>query len=141
MPATHRQKHEARRHLVVAEALIHGYNAYTVGNTLLVDVNGRSAEVHVTTMGGWQLGDIEKFLAAATEFVIFVDLTETAPENLVPEFFIAEGDQARSVLGRSHDEWLKSRGGVRPRTPQSKHSLIQRHQVEGWGNRWALFER
>ena len=41
------------------------------------------------------------------------------------KYFIAEGAQGRSVIGRSHDEWLKSRSGVRPRTPQSKLKATQ----------------
>jgi hypothetical protein len=134
MPPTHLQKHQAGRYLVAAEALLRGYDAHPVGPTSLVEVNGRHAEVHVATNGRWQISDIDKFLAGTTEYVIFVDLGETAPE-----YFILEGARARSVIGRSHQKWLDSKGGTRPRTPKSKHSLVPRDLVEEWEGRWAVF--
>jgi hypothetical protein len=76
-----------------------------------------------------------QILGGTTEYVIFVDLIDP-----VPQYFILDGTQARSIIGRSHEKWLQSKGGSRPRTPASKHSLVPRDLVEGWENRWAVFE-
>jgi hypothetical protein len=110
MPATRQQKHEAGRHLVVAEALLRGFDAQTVGRSRLVDVNGHRAAVHVKTKGSWQLGNIDESVEATTERVVFVQLTETGPE-----FFILAGDDARAIVKRDQEQWLKRVGGVRPK--------------------------
>ena len=136
MTATNQQKHEAGRHLVVAEALLRGYYAQTVGRSGLVEISGHQAEVHVTTTGRWQIGNIDKFADATTPRVVFVDVTETGPE-----FYIQDGDEARKTLKRNHDQWKKSRpGGERPRTPDSTHSLVPVEQIESWRDRWSLFD-
>lgn len=135
MPATHQQKHEAGRHLVVAEALLRGYSAQTVGRSGLVEINGRRAEVHVKTKGSWQIGNINKFVEATTERVVFVELTGAGPE-----FFILDGNRARAIIRRNHEQWLERVGGVRPRTPDSKHSAVRPDHIQSWRNRWSLFE-
>jgi hypothetical protein len=135
MPATRQQKHEAGRHLVVGEALLRGYDAHTIGPTRLVGVNGHRAAVHVKTKGSWQLGDIDKFVGATTERIVFVELTETGPE-----FFILDGDDARAIVKRDQEQWLKRVGGVRPKTPDSKHAAVNSEHVEPWRNRWSLFD-
>ena len=136
MPATNQQKHEAGRHLVVAEALLRGYDAQTVGRSGLVEINGHQAEVKVTTTGRWQIGDIYKFADATIQRVVFVDVTETGPQ-----FYIMDGDEARETLKRNFDQWKNSRpGGERPRTPDSTHSLVPTEQIASWRDRWSLFE-
>jgi hypothetical protein len=135
MPATRQQKHEAGRHLVVGEALLRGYDAHSIGPTRLVEVNGHRAAVHVKTKGSWQLGDIDKFVGATTERIVFVELTETGPE-----FFILDGDDARAIVKRDQEQWLKRVGGVRPKTPDSKHAAVNSEHVEPWRNRWSLFD-
>jgi hypothetical protein len=135
MPATRQQKHEAGRHLVVGEALLRGYDAHTIGPTRPVEVNGHRAAVHVKTKGSWQLGDIDKFVGATTERIVFVELTETGPE-----FFILDGDDARAIVKRDQEQWLKRVGGVRPKTPDSKHAAVNSEHVEPWRNRWSLFD-
>jgi hypothetical protein len=135
MLATNQQKHEAGRHLVVAEALLRGYHAQTVGRSGLVEVNGHQAEVHAKTRGSWQISNLAEFLEATTERVVWVELTETGPE-----FFIMDGDEARAVVSRGQQEWLKRVGGVRPRTPDSTHAGVRSEQVESWRNRWSLIE-
>jgi hypothetical protein len=135
MPATRQQKHEAGRHLVVAEALLRGYNAQTIGPSRLVEINGHRAGVHVKTRGSWQIANLDKFVEATTERVVFVELTEAGPE-----YFILDGDEARAVVSRGQEQWLKSVGGVRPRTPDSKHAGVSSKQVEPWRNRWSLFD-
>jgi hypothetical protein len=135
MPATRQQKHEAGRHLVVGEALLRGYDAHTIGPTRLVEVDGHRAAVHVKTKGSWQLGDIDKFVGATTERIVFVELTETGPE-----FFILDGDDARAIVKRDQEQWLKRVGGVRPKTPDSKHAAVNSEHVEPWRNRWSLFD-
>lgn len=135
MPATQHQKHEAGRHLVVAEALLRGYDAQTVGRSSLVEIDGREAEVHVATKGAWQISNVDRFLGATSARVVFVDLSGT-----VPEFFIVDGDRARAIVKRHHEEFLKRVGGVRPRNPRSKHAAIRRDLVTRWRSRWSLFE-
>jgi hypothetical protein len=135
MTATHQQKHEAGRHLVVAQALLRGYGARTVGRTSLVEINGRQAEVHVATKGAWQIANVDRFLGATTRLVIFVDLTGT-----VPEYFILDGDRARTIVRRHHQQFLERVGHVRPLNPQSKHTAVRRDHVQRWRNRWSLFD-
>lgn len=135
MPATQHQKHEAGRHLVVAQALLRGYDAQTQGRSSLVEINGRRAEIHVATKGAWQISNVDKFLGATTARVVFVDLTGT-----VPEFFILDGDRARAIVKRHHEAFLKRVGGVRPRNPESKHVAVRRDLVQRWRNRWSLFD-
>jgi hypothetical protein len=89
----------------------------------------------VKTKGSWQLGDIDKFVGATTERIVFVELTETGPE-----FFILDGDDARAIVKRDQEQWLKRVGGVRPKTPDSKHAAVNSEHVEPWRNRWSLFD-
>ena len=135
MSATHQQKHEAGRHLVVAEALLRGYDAHTVGRSGLVDVNGHRAEVHVKTKGAWQIANLDRFAEGSTGRVVFVDLSGT-----VPEFFILNGEQARAMVRRDFEQWLAGVGGRRPRTPGSKHTAFGVDRVQRWRNRWSLFD-
>jgi hypothetical protein len=71
-------------------------------------------------MGSWQISNLDKFLEANTERVVWVKLTETGPE-----FFIMDGDEARAVVSRGQQEWLERVGGVRPRTPDSTHAGVR----------------
>jgi hypothetical protein len=135
MAPTQHQKHEAGRHLVVAQALLRGNNAQIVGRSSLVDINGRLAEVHVATKGAWQIANVDRFVSATTPRVIFVDLTGT-----VPEFFILHGDSARNTVKRHHETFLSRVGGVRPRNPKSKHAAVRRDQIQRGRNRWSLFD-
>ena len=109
MRATNQQKHEAGRHFVVAEALLRGYDADTIGRSGLIEVNGHGTEIHVKVVGSWQISNIDKFRTATSERVVFIDLS-----GAVPEFFIQDGDHARAIIWRSHEAWLKGVGGRRP---------------------------
>ena len=135
MTATQQQKHEAGRHLLVAQALLRGYDARTVGRSSLVEINGRQVEVHVATKGAWQIANVDRFVGATTRCVVFVDLAGT-----VPEYFILDGDRARAIVKRHHQEFMERVGGVRPRNPQSKHTAVRRDRVQRWRNRWSLFD-
>jgi hypothetical protein len=134
MPATQQQKHEAGRHLVVAEALLHGYPAKTVGRSSFVDVNGQQAEVHVAAKGSWQIANVDKFLAGTIDRVVLVDIT-----GKVPEFYILDGDRLRTIVKRNHDRFIE-RVGTRPRNPESKHTRIDPGLVRRFRNRWTLFD-
>lgn len=115
--------------------ILRGYDARTIGPSRLVEVNGHRPAVHVKTKGSWQLGDIDKFVEATTERVVFVELTETGPG-----FFILDGDDARAIVKRGHEHWLKRVGGLRPKTPDSKHAAVNSERVEPWRNRWSQFD-
>ncbi|SRR6266511_1992517 len=135
MAATQQQKHKAGRHLVVAEALLRGYPANTVGRSSLVEINGRQAEVHVAAKGSWQISNVDRFLEGTIDRIVLVDIT-----GKVPEFYVVGGDRLRSIVKRHHDRFLERVGGTRPRNPESKHTRIQPDLVRRWRNRWTLFD-
>jgi hypothetical protein len=135
MTATHHQKHQAGRHLIVAQALLMGSDAQIVGRSTFVEINGHRAEVRVATTGTWQIANVDRFLSATTPRVVFVDLSGT-----VPDFFILDGDGARATVKRHHEEFLTRVGGVRPRNPHSKHAALKRDHVQHGLDRWSLFD-
>ena len=134
MAVTHQQTHEAGRHLAVAQALLRGYAAKTIGRSSLVEINGHRAQVQVAAKGSWQIQDVEKYLSGTIELVVLVDISGNAPE-----YYIVPGDRLRASVKRRYDAFI-SRVGTRPRNPQSKHSRIDPSDVRRWRNRWALFD-
>jgi hypothetical protein len=124
MTPTHPQTHDAGRHLAVAEALMHGYKATLVGRSSFIEVNGHKAQVQAAAKGSWQIADVDKYIAATIERVVLVDLTDG-----LREFYICPGDALRSDVRRRHEQFLTSKGGTRPRNPDSRHSAIYPEHV------------
>ncbi len=133
MARTNQQTHDAGRHLAVAEALMRGYQAALVGPFSFIEVNGHKAQVQVAAKGAWQIEDVDKYTSATIEHVVLVDLTDG-----LREFYICPGDSLRSDVRKRYDQFLASKGGMRPRNPDSKHSAIYPEQVRKWRNRWRL---
>jgi hypothetical protein len=105
VPATNQQKHKAGRHLVVAEALLRGYDAHPVGRSGLVEIRRPSGGGQGDDHGRWQIGDICRFAEATIQRIVFVDVTETGPD-----FYIMDGDEARETLKRNFDQWEQPPG-------------------------------
>jgi hypothetical protein len=132
MARTNQQTHDAGRHLAVAEALLRGYQAALVGRSSYIEVNGHKAQVQVAAKGAWQIEDVDKYTSASIEHVVLVDVTDG-----LREFYICPGDQLRSLVRKRHDEFVRSKGGTRPRNPASKHFALYPEQVRKWRKGWS----
>ena len=131
MARTHKQTHDAGRHYAVAEALMRGYKAGLVGSSSFIQVNDHKARVQVAAKGAWMIENIDHFAADTVEFNILVNVTHSPPE-----FYICPGDKFRADARKRHEAYLASKGGVRPRNPNSKHSAISPEQVAKWRDGW-----
>jgi hypothetical protein len=131
MKRTNQQTHDAGRHLAVAEALLRGYKAALVGRSSYIEVNGHKAQVQVAAKGTWQIDDVDKYTSATIEHVVLVDVTDG-----LREFYICPGDPLRGLVRKRHDEYVRSKGGTRPRNPDSKHFALYPEQVRRWRNGW-----
>ncbi|MEW2384315.1 hypothetical protein AB0873_19800 [Micromonospora sp. NPDC047707] len=134
-PSNH-QKHQAGRHLAVAEALLQGYTASLEGPQTFVKINGRRAAVQVAAQGAWMIADVYKATAASIDFYVLVDVTDGRRS-----FYVVPGDDLRSGIDERHQEFMSRVGGVRPRNPDSRHTAIYPAQVKAWRSRWSLFDR
>ncbi|QOC91761.1 hypothetical protein [Micromonospora craniellae] len=132
-PSNH-QKHQAGRHLAVAEALLQGYPAKMIGARTFVEINGRKAAVQVAARGAWMIADIDKMTAMSSDFYVLVDVTAERRD-----FYVVPGDELRRGVRERHDEFMASVDGVRPRNPDSRHTAIYPTNVAEWRNQWSLF--
>lgn len=134
MAPSNNQKHQAGRHLVVAEALLQGYSASLDGAQTFVKINGRKAAVQLAGQGGWIVADIDKMTAMSVDLYVLVDVTDGCRD-----FYVVPGDELRGGVRERHDEFMTSVGGVRPRNPNSRQTTIYPADVEVWRSRWSLF--
>lgn len=134
MTPTNQQTHNAGRHFAVAEALMRGYQASLVGPSSFIEVNGHKAQVQAAAKGAWQIADVDEYTSGTIERFVLVDLTDG-----LREFYICPGDALRSDVRRCYDEFLASKGGIRPRNPDSKHAAIYPEYVRKWHNGWSRF--
>jgi len=81
-------------------------------------------QVQVAAKGAWQIDDVDRYTAATFEHIILVDVT-----NGRREFYVCPGDKLRADVRTRLDGFVASKGGTRPRNPQSKHSAIYPEQV------------
>jgi len=109
-----------------------GYKAALVGRSSFIEVNGHKAQVQVAAKGAWQIDDVDKYTSAVIEHVVLVDVTDG-----LREFYICPGDPLRVDVRKRHDQFVSSKGGTRPRNPESKHSAIYPEQVRKWRNGWG----
>lgn len=135
MTPSHQQKHQAGRHLAVAEALLRGYPASIAGAQTFIEVNGGGAVVSVAAQGAWQIDNIDKFTKKGVEIYVLVDVTDGRRD-----FYVVPGDELRRGVAERHAEFLAKHDGTRPRNPDSRHAAIEPAHVESWKNRWVLFE-
>jgi hypothetical protein len=131
---THAQTHQAGRHLAVAEALLRGFPASLKGARTYVEIGGHVARVMVAAKGAWIISDIDDFTAHTCDRVILVDVSGDSRE-----LYIVDGDVLRGEVRRRHEQFLRKTGGVRPRNPDSKNSVIQPEHVSASRDQWHLF--
>jgi len=134
MAPTHQQTHNAGRHLIVAEALLHGNKASLVGRSSLIEVNGYRALVQVAAKGAWQIADVDAYTSGTIERVVLIDVT-----GGLRDLYICPGDALRNDVRERYNAFLASKGGVRPRNPHSKHAAIYPEHVQNWHNDWSQF--
>ncbi|MEI5011684.1 hypothetical protein RB196_34435 [Streptomyces sp. PmtA] len=130
---TNAQKHQAGRHLVLAEALLRGIPSKLLGATTYVEVGEHVAQVMVAAQGAWMIADIDATTALTCERVILVDVT-----NGRRDFYVAEGSAFRAEVRARHEAFLQQQGGTRPRNPDSKHTAVHPVDVAQWRDRWDL---
>jgi hypothetical protein len=136
MGPNNHQKHQAGRHLAVAEALLHGYAASIQGAQTHILVNGQTAAVMVATKGAWMIEHVDKFTNSTTETYVLVDLTRGRRD-----FYVVPGGVLRREVAERHQAFLDRVGGVRPRNPKSKHSAVEPQHVVRWAADWSRFDR
>jgi hypothetical protein len=134
MAPSHQQKHQAGRHLAVAQALLHAYEAKLVGPMTFIEVAGRRVQVQVAAQGAWQISDVDRPVQATADVVVLVDIS-----GATPEFYVVPADDLRVVVRRRHEEFMARVGGRRPQNPDSKHSTIDPPDVQRWKDGWSLF--
>jgi len=44
----------------------------------------------------------------------------------------------RDDVKRHYDDWLESKGGVRPRNPASDHTTVELDRIRQWHQRWDV---
>jgi hypothetical protein len=128
------QKHQAGRHLAVAEALLHGFAAALQGAQTFVTVNGHTAAVQVAGKGAWMIANIENFCATTAPFYVLVDITGGERS-----FYIAPGDELRHDVWERHQQFMQQHDGVRPKNPDSRHTKIEPSEVTKWQDNWSAF--
>ena len=75
--------------------------------------------------------NVDQFVADTVAFNILVNVTHSPPE-----FYICPGEKLRAEVFERHQAYLASKGGVRPRNPDSKHTAINPEQVAKWRDSW-----
>jgi hypothetical protein len=106
---------------------------------VVVTGDGDAGEVRLVvrarTAGGWQTkasyGEPRAEEEHPTTFWVLVHLAPgTAFCYVVPEWWI------RNDISEKHDDYLRSRGGTRPVSPDSDHHAIGTERVAQWIDRW-----
>ena len=102
----------------------------------------RTVHIQVKTKGRssamWQW-DIEKAKAEQQApddyYMVLVDL---APPQ--PAYYVWRLRDVAQIRVANNQAWLKTKGGQRPRTPDSTHTAIRLHEVEAGKDAWHLLE-
>ena len=101
--------------------------AYSPDRTRTVQIKVKAKGIRSKKIPSWQwnLRHARQALdAPPTKYLVLVDLAPTEPD-----YYICQLSQiARHVL-RNHEEFLSQHKGVRPRTPESEHTLIHLEAV------------
>ncbi len=130
-----RQVHDFARFHAAAAALAHGCGTVeVVGSQTRLRIDGRTAQVSSRRRPGspWQVSASHPVVEDAVA-VVFVDLTGDAPD-----FYIAPGQWVRDNVRQHYSEWLQSKGGTRPRNPDSDHAGVQLDRIRQWHQRWDI---
>lgn len=54
-------------------------------------------------------------------------------------FFVVPWTTLADLVTSNHRNFLARHGGVRPKRPDSLHTVVARKEVEAWENRWEVF--
>ena len=130
-----RQVHDFARFSAAAAALANGYrDVHLAGPTTRLIADDRIAQVNSRRLPGspWQF-NINRIVVDDAAAVIFVDLTGDHPD-----FYVAPAQWVREEVQRGYDQWLKSKGGTRPRNPASNHATLELDQISHWHRRWDV---
>lgn len=129
------QVHDFARFHAAAAALTSGCRAVEVaGRRTRLMVDGRTAQVNSRRQAGspWQFNADHPVVDDAVA-VIFVDLTGDAPD-----FYIAPAQWVRDDVKDHYAAWLASKGGARPRNPESDHTGVELERITQWHQRWDV---
>jgi hypothetical protein len=129
------QVHDFARFHAEAAALANGCRTVQVtGRQTRLTVDGKTAQANSRRLPGspWQLSASHPVVDDAVA-VIFVDLTGTEPD-----FYIAPAQWVREDVKGQFANWLESRGGTRPRNPDSDHAGVELDRIRQWHRRWGV---
>jgi len=130
---SYQQVHDYARFSAAAAALANGrQEVHIVGRTTRLMIDDRIVQVNSRRQpeSPWQFS-LSRPVVEDAVAVIFVDLTGD-----YPDFYIAPAQWVRDDVKHNHAQWLKSKGGVRPRTPSSDHHGVKLDRIKGWHQRW-----
>jgi DNA-binding transcriptional regulator YhcF (GntR family) len=129
------QVHDFARFHAAAAAIANGSHRVKVsGPQTRLIVDDRTVQVSSRRQPGspWQVSAAHPVVDDAVA-VIFVDLSGDAPD-----FYIAPDEWVRTDVKRHFAAWLESKGGVRPRNPDSDHHAIELDRIRQWHQRWDV---
>jgi hypothetical protein len=147
-------------HLVAAELGRRGYVAAPfAGNVpmfdlLAADVRGYAIPVQVKMIngGGWQFS-ADTFLnieILGNKQTIKGNITLLNPELLCvlvllkdngsDEFYILHLRDLQDHIARDYESYLKLKGGLRPKKPQSMHCVVSPKHLEAFRDNWKLLK-
>lgn len=132
--STH-QVHDFARFHAAAAAIANGSRHVQIsGPRTRLTVDDRAVQVNSRRQPGspWQVSAARPVVEDAVA-AIFVDLTGDAPD-----FYIAPAQWVRTDVKRHFATWLESKGGVRPRNPDSDHTAIELDRIRQWHRRWDV---
>ena len=117
--------------------------AYSHDRSRKVQIKVKAKGIRSKRIPGWQwkLNQARQALEApSSKFLVLVDLAPAQPEYYVCQL----RSIARRVL-QNHEDYLSQHRGVRPRTPESEHTVIPLEAVykgkEAWEQLGVLAER
>ena len=150
--ASHQQVERAGEYFVAAELNKRGVYAVTfAGNMPKIDVlacnadQSRTVQLQVKTKKGgrsWHASIIDCMAMEepphplnVVKFWIFVDL---GAYHAAPRYWIVPDWWIRNDIYHTHQAYLNSHGGTRPRNPDSRHHAIDERRLEAWQARWEI---
>ena len=113
-------------------------NAPRVHVVVMRPDTSRTVNIHVKSkrykVWQWDIDQAEaERQASENDFLVFVDLQPSEPAYYIWRL----RDFAKRKV-EVHDAWLKSIGGRRPRTPDSRHTGISVEEVEAGKDAWHI---
>lgn len=129
------QVHDFARFHAAAAALASGCHTVQVtGPQTRLTVDGKTVQVSSRRLPGspWQLSASRPVVEDAVA-VIFVDLTGTEPD-----FYVAPAEWVREDVKVHFANWLESKGGTRPRNPDSDHTVVELDRIRQGHRRWGV---